>query len=321
MTNKKIPILSTRKDVLNTQLPSTFLWHGDVENFLDSLPEVPLFDLVITSPPYNIGKPYEQKQELHNYLKWQKNIIGKIVSRLKPTGSLCWQVGNFVEKRKGENSSTILPLDIVFYEIFHKLELKLRNRVIWHFGHGLHCKHRFSGRYEIVLWFTKTDNYTFNLDNVRIEPKYPGKKHFKGPKSGEYSCNPKGKNPEDLWTFTNRDLTTWDQSIWDIPNVKSNHVEKTEHPCQFPVALVDRFVLSLTNPGELVFDPFAGVGSAGVASLINGRRFGGCELEEKYIKIAKNRLELAIKGEAKYRPFEKPIYDHTKSNLSKRVNR
>ena len=319
MINQNIIISKNKKDILNQNLPSSLLWHGDVENFLDILPEYPLFDLVITSPPYNIGKPYEQKQKLNTYLKWQKRIIQKIVIRLKPTGSLCWQVGNFLEKRKGGRSSTILPLDIVFYEMFRELDLKLRNRIIWHFGHGLHCRYRFSGRYEMVLWFTKTDNYTFNLDDVRIEPKYPGKRHFKGPNAGEYSCNPKWKNPEDVWTFNDKDLTIWDQAIWDIPNVKSNHIEKTEHPCQFPIALIDRFVLALTNPGELVFDPFAGVSSAGVAALLNSRRFWGCELEEKYINTAKDRLELAVKGHVKYRPFEKPIYDHTKSKLSRRL--
>lgn len=318
MSNQNITILRKENDFLHQNLPSSLLWHGDVEKFLDILPEYPLFDLVITSPPYNIGKPYEQKQNLNVYREWQKRVIQKIVLRLKPTGSLCWQVGNFLEKKKGGRSSTILPLDIVFYEMFRELDLKLRNRIIWHFGHGLHCKYRFSGRYEMVLWFTKTDNYTFNLDDVRIEPKYPGKRHFKGPNTGEYSCNPKGKNPEDVWALNVKDLTIWDKAIWNIPNVKSNHIEKTEHPCQFPIALVDRFVLALTNPGDLVFDPFAGVGSSGVAALMNGRRFWGCELEEKYINVAKDRLELANTGQVKYRPFEKPIYDHTKSKLSRR---
>lgn len=318
MSNQNITVLRKEKDIIYQNLQSSLLWHGDVEKFLDILPEYPLFDLVITSPPYNIGKPYEQKQELNAYLEWQKRIIKKIVIRLRPTGSLCWQVGNFVEKRKGGRSSTILPLDIAFYEMFRELALKLRNRIIWHFGHGLHCRYRFSGRYEMVLWFTKTDNYTFNLDDVRIEPKYPGKRHFKGPNTGEYSCNPKGKNPEDVWALNDKNLTIWDKAIWNIPNVKSNHIEKTEHPCQFPIALVDRFVLALTNPGELVFDPFAGVGTSGVAALMNGRRFWGCELEETYINAAKDRLELANTGQVKYRPFEKPIYDHTKSKLSRR---
>jgi len=293
------------KNSNHINLPDTYIWHGDVEKFLDWLPDRPIFDLVFTSPPYNIGKAYEHRKKLDDYLQWQNGIIRKISRRLKPKGSICWQAGNFVEKGKSK-FATILPLDIVFFDMFKKEGLQLRNRIIWRFGHGLHCKYRFSGRYEVVLWYTKSDEYIFNLDNVRIDAKYPGKKHFKGPNVGQYSCHPKGKNPED---------------VWDIPNVKSNHVEKTIHPCQFPVALVERFVLALTNPGYLVFDPFAGVGSTGVAAIMHKRKFWGCELETKYIDIAKERFKDAERGPAKYRPLDKPIYDHTKSNLSKRPSR
>ncbi len=298
-----VPILKPKGPIAPTTLPDTFLWHGDVEAFLDALPAEPIFDLAFTSPPYNIGKGYEEYQAPEDYLAWQRRIIGKIVQRLKPTGSICWQVGNFLEKRKGGRSSTILPLDIMFHEFFREAGVQLRNRIVWHFGHGLNCTYRFSGRYEVVMWYTKTDRYTFDLDAVRMPQKYPGKRHFKGPNVGKLSGNPKGKNPED---------------VWNIPNVKSNHVEKTEHPCQFPVALVDRFVLALTKAGQLVFDPFSGVASAGVAALIHGRRFWGCELDARYLEIGKKRLEEAREGHARYRPFEKPIYDHRKSNLSKR---
>jgi adenine-specific DNA-methyltransferase len=302
-------------------LPSPLLWHGDTETFLDALPEREVFDLVITSPPYNIGKPYEQPIELDAYLAWQERLLEKTLLRLKKSGSICWQVGNFVQKGSTGKESEILPLDILFFERFRRHRLKLRNRVIWHFGHGLHCKHRFSGRYEVVLWFSKSDDYYFDLDAVRVKPKYPGKKHFKGPRAGEYSCNPKGKNPEDVWVMDEDALTAWDLPVWDVPNVKSNHVEKTFHPCQFPVALVDRFVLSLTPSGGLVFDPFAGVASAGVASLLHGRRFWGCEIEGEYVKEGVKRLDSALSGNTIYRPFEKPIFDHTSSPLSKEPER
>jgi adenine-specific DNA-methyltransferase len=268
----------------------------DVEEFLQSLPLTPVFDLIVTSPPYNIGKIYEKKSSLKNYLQWQKRIINELVPRLKDTGSICWQVGNFVDN--GE----IIPLDIEFAPIFREYKLKMRNRIIWYFGHGLHNKHRFSGRYETILWYTKTDDYVFNLDDVRIPSKYPGKKHFKGPKTGQYSSNPLGKNPED---------------VWNIPNVKSNHPEKTIHPCQFPVGLIERLILATTNKGDLIFDPFAGVASAGVAAAIHKRRFIGCEIDKNYAEIGASRIQDALNGEAKYRPHDRPLYDHTKSNLSK----
>lgn len=256
------------KPIICKSLPDILMWQGDVEDFLDRLPETPIFDLVFTSPPYNIGKPYEEKREIEAYLEWQKKIIQKIVIRLKSTGSICWQVGNFVEKRKGGRSSTILPLDIVFHRIFEDLNLQLRNRIIWHFGHGLHCSYRFSGRYEVVIWYTKSDVYTFNLDAVRIDSKYPGKKHFKGPNKGKYSGNPNGKNPSDVWEIILKD---WENEIWNIPNVKANHVEKTEHPCQYPIELVERCLLALTNVGDWVLDPFAGVSPSGVISAIHNR--------------------------------------------------
>ena len=258
----------------------------DVEAFLDSLPEEPIFDLVVTSPPYNLGKEYEKKIALEKYIEWQERIIRKIYVRLKDTGSICWQVGNYVD------NGAIIPLDIEFAPIFRELNMQLRNRIIWHFGQGLHSKKRFSGRYEVVLWYTKSDKYTFNLDPVRIPAKYPGKRHFKGPHKGELSGNPLGKNPED---------------VWEIPNVKSNHIEKTAHPCQFPVGLIERLVLSMTNEGELVFDPFAGVASAGVAAIVHNRTFWGCEVVDEYVEISRERLQKSIEGTVKYRPFDQPI--------------
>lgn len=267
---------------------SCVLYPKDVEKFLKSLPREPIFDLIVTSPPYNIGKAYEKKTSLENYLEWQKRIIDELIPRLKDSGSICWQVGNFVDN--GE----IIPLDIEFAPIFKEHKLKMRNRIIWHFGHGLHNKRRFSGRYETVLWYTKTDDYVFNLDAVRIPPKYPGKKYFKGPKAGQYSSNPLGKNPDDVWN--DNDIP---DDVWNIPNVKSNHPEKTNHPCQFPVGLIERLILATTNKGALIFDPFAGVASAGVAAAIHERRFIGCEIDKGYAEIGKSRIQDALDGKAK----------------------
>lgn len=273
------------------------MWNGKAEELLALLPREGLFDLIVTSPPYNIGKEYEKKGALSQYLSWQSRVIDELVPRLKPTGSLCWQVGNYVDRGQ------IIPLDFEFAPIFKSHGLQLRNRIIWHFGHGLHGKRRFSGRHEVVLWYTKSDHYKFNLDAVRVASKYPGKKHFKGPNAGKLSGNPLGKNPEDVWA---------------IPNVKSNHPEKTIHPCQFPVGLIERLVLALTDTGELVFDPFAGVGSAGVAAAIHGRRFWGAEISAPYTNVAIQRMQDALSGQLIYRPHHKPVYDHTQSNLSKR---
>lgn len=257
------------------------------------------FDLTITSPPYNVGKSYETKTSIEKYLETQEVIIREIVRTLSDKGNLCWQVGNYVDK--GE----VFPLDIYYYQIFKKLGLKLRNRIIWHFGHGLHASNRFSGRYETILWFSKTDDYIFNLDNVRIPSKYPGKLHFKGEKKGLPSGNPLGKNPSDIWEIIAND---WETAMWNIPNVKSNHPEKTEHPCQFPIELVERCVLSLTDEKSWVLDPFAGVGSTVIAAIKNNRNAMGIEKEYEYCKIANQRVIDFNEGKLKIRPINKPIH-------------
>lgn len=263
------------------------------------------FDLIITSPPYNIGKSYEIKTSIEAYLQTQESIIKELIRVLSDQGSICWQVGNYVNK--GE----VFPLDLYYYQIFKKYGLKLRNRIIWHFGHGLHASNRFSGRYETILWFTKTDDYVFNLDDVRTPSKYPGKRHFKGPNKGKLSGNPKGKNPSDIWEITVND---WENELWNIPNVKSNHPEKTEHPCQYPVELVERCVLALTNKNSWVLDPFSGVGSAVIAAIKNGRNAVGIDKEKKYCSLANQRIEDLKEGRLKLRPINKPIHKPSKND-------
>lgn len=258
---------------------------GDCLNVLKKIDDCK-FDLIITSPPYNIGKSYETKTSIEKYLETQEEIINELVRTLSDKGNLCWQVGNYIDK--GE----VFPLDIYYYQIFKKHGLKLRNRIIWHFGHGLHASNRFSGRYETILWFSKTDDYIFNLDNVRVPSKYPGKRHFKGPKKGQVSGNPLGKNPSDIWEIIEQD---WERAMRDIPNVKSNHPEKVDHPCQFPIELVERCVLALTEEKSWVLDPFAGVGSSVIAAIKNDRNAVGIERDETYCNIARQRIaELGV---------------------------
>lgn len=244
--------------------------------------------LIVTSPPYNIGKRYERRVSLDEYLCGQEALVAECARIVAPSGSICWQVGNHVD------AGEVVPLDVVLYPLFKRAGLKLRNRIVWHFEHGLHCSKRLSGRHETILWFTKSDDYTFRLDEIRVPAKYPNKRHFKGPRQGQLSCNPLGKNPGDVWT---------------IPNVKNNHVEKTLHPCQFPVELVERLVLALTSPGDLVLDPFMGVGSTIVAALKHGRRAAGCDVVAEYVEIARARVEQQERGLLRTRPMDRPIYN------------
>ncbi len=261
---------------------------ADNLDFMRYLPDESM-KLIVTSPPYNIGKAYERRTALDNYLSSQAQTISECVRLLHPRGSICWQIGNYVTAN-GE----IIPLDIPLYPVFKSHGLHLRNRIVWHFEHGLHCTNRLSGRYETILWFTKGDDYTFNLDAIRVPSKYPGKKYFKGPKVGQLSCNPLGKNPGDVWI---------------IPNVKSNHVEKTIHPCQFPVELIERLVLALTDERENVLDPYMGVGSAVIAALMHQRAGYGCDTVSEYVEIARDRIAELRDGSLQTRPMGKPVYD------------
>ena len=274
------------------------IWNGDALDLLRDLPDGSV-KLIITSPPYNLGKAYETKISFDDYLKSFDEIAKELIRVLADDGSMCWQVGNYVEK--GE----VIPLDIAFYGMFKSLGLKLRNRIVWRFGHGLHASRRFSGRYETILWFSKTDDYLFNLDDVRIPSKYPGKRHFKGEKKGMPSGNPLGKNPSDVWDIVAQD---WESEIWDIPNVKANHPEKTDHPCQYPVELVQRCVLALTNEGDVVLDPFGGVGTVILASDLLERRGVMADLDSDYCEAAERRVEALRNGTLSVRPIGKPVF-------------
>lgn len=248
------------------------IYNADCREILPLL-EPGSIDLVLTSPPYNIGKEYERRIDGASYLNFQSEVIENAVSLVTQDGSICWQVGNMVNK--GE----IVPIEYMLWPVFSRHGLHLRNRIIWTFGHGLHSTRRLSGRHEAALWFTKSDTYTFNLDDVRVPSLYPNKRHYKGPKKGELSGNPLGKNPGD---------------VWSIPNVKHNHPEKTDHPCQFPEAFVERLILALTNPRDIVLDMFSGSGTTLAVARSLGRRAIGIELEEKYCEIAVKRLQQQV---------------------------
>jgi len=272
--------------------PDAYMACEDNLSFMQALPNG-CAKLIVTSPPYNIGKSYEKVRPLDHYVEGQARVIKECVRLLNDRGSICWQVGNHVQD--GE----VFPLDVMLYPVFKQLGLKLRNRIVWHFEHGLHCSKRLSGRHETILWFTKNDDYTFNLDPIRVPAKYPDKKHFKGPKAGELSGNPLGKNPGDVWV---------------IPNVKANHCEKTIHPCQFPVELVERLVLAMTDERDSVFDPYMGVGSAVVAAVKNKRLGYGCDVVQEYVDIAWQRVGELRDGTLRTRPMGKPVYDPSLPN-------
>lgn len=267
---------------------------------VDGVAQVPdeSIDLVFTSPPYFTGKAYDRSTLVDHFLQGITVLQEKLYPKVKVGGSLCWQVGSHVR------NAVTTPLDFLIHQVCQTFPtLKLRNRVIWTFEHGAHARKRLSGRYETVLWYTKGDTYSFSLDPIRIPQKYPGKKHYKGPNRGELSGNPLGKNPGDVWA---------------IPNVKAHHVEKTAHPCQFPVALVTRFIRALTPVGGSVLDPYAGSATTAIAALETGRRFLCIEFDDRYFNIAADRITNWYSGEKHVREDSPSLPPNPRSAVAKR---
>lgn len=258
-------------------------------------------DLMVSSPPYGIGKEYEDRLSIESYTEWATLIVKKIGKTVRDGGVVCWQVGNYVE---GDGS--IMPLDVLFIPLFVSEGFRLINRIIWRFGHGLHAKKKLSGRYETLLCFVKGKSaWTFNLDEVRQPSKYPAKRSYKGAKKGQISSNPLGCNPSDVWDIL---ACEWETGIMDIPQVKNNHIEKTTHPCQFPIELAERCVLLFSNPGDTVIDPFSGSGTVGVAATFHERKTILIESDANYVMISKERVEMAKNGTLRSRALGKPIH-------------
>jgi adenine-specific DNA-methyltransferase len=274
-------------------LAESAIVQGDALALLDRVPDESV-KLILTSPPYNIGKSYERGMfsSLDQYSEWMRELVEKLMKKVRPDGSICWQVGNHVA------DGALTPLDMLFFPMFAEHGCKLRNRIVWTFNFGLHAQRRFSGRYETLLWFSRSDNYTFNLDPIRVEQLYPGKRHSKskGDRAGRPSGNPEGKNPSDFWTF-DPDGAFVTTPVWDIPNVKANHLEKAGHPCQFPSELADRCVLAMSNEGDVILDPFVGTGTSVICAEGRGRIGVGFELDNAHADMAEQRLKKFRNGE------------------------
>ena len=271
-------------------LPLDTIVLGDALATLTQLPTCSV-DLVVSSPPYNLGKEYETKRALDVYLHEQSTILRECARVLKATGSIFWQVGAFADR------GTLIPLDIRIFPILESYGLIPRNRIVWVRQHGVHARNKFSCRHETLLWFTKSDSYLFNLDPIRVPQKYPNKTAWKGDNKGELTCNPLGKNPGDIWLFR---------------NVKHNHEEQTIHPCQFPEDLVARVVLATTNEGGIVLDPYMGSGTVAVVARNLARHYFGTEIEPKYHAVALRRLSGRPGAHGRF-PNLKSLRDHVDS--------
>lgn len=249
--------------------PGTMIYQMDCVEALKRLPEN-LIDLTVTSPPYNIGKEYETMTAVDSYVSWCKKWIDGIGRVSKDQSAFWLNLGYFAFPEKAK----CLPIS---YLLWDKVPFFFLQEIVWNYAAGVAARNYFSPRNEKFLWYVKDqNNYTFNLDAVR-DPnvKYPNQK-----KNGKLKCNPLGKNPTDVWEF---------------PKVTSgaqrSSAERTAHPAQFPIAVIDRIVRACSNQGDVILDPFMGSGTTAEVALSTGRFVIGFELEKKYIDIIAKRLE------------------------------
>ena len=230
----------------------------------------PVFDLTVTSPPYNIGKEYEKVMPITRYVNWCKIWMSLIYKTTKKNGSFWLNVGYTKIKNEGK----AVPLA---YLLWNKNKFYMIQELIWHYGAGVAMRKSLSPRNEKVLWFVKNPhNYVFNLNSIRNpHVKYPNQK-----KHGRLKVNPNGKNPSD---------------VWYIPKVtsgkKRSSAERTKHPAQTPIELFKRLILASSNKNDLVLDPFVGSGTACVAANRLGRKSIGIDKNKDYLDMAINRIK------------------------------
>ncbi len=240
---------------------------GDCLQYMKNMKDESV-DLIVTSPPYNIGKEYEKIMPLQEYVQWCETWLNELFRVSKPNGILWLNLGYVSVDNKGK----AIPLPYILWD---KIPFYIMQEIVWHYGAGVACKNSFSPRNEKWLFCVKNKNkYTFHLDKVRVPTKYPNQK-----KNGKLKCNPNGKNPSD---------------VWDIPKVTSgknrSSKEREKHPAQFPEAIINRILKCCSNENDVVFDPFLGSGTTcAVANKLN-RNFIGIELRDSYFDIAKERL-------------------------------
>jgi len=212
-------------------------------------------DLVVADPPYNLGKEYGNGSDSllrDDYLKFTKAWLSQAIRVLKPTGSLYVFMGfRFI-------SHLFLLLDEEF-------RLSFNSWICWNYTQGIGRTRGFSPRHDDILFFTKSDRFTFNLDNVRVPQKYYRSRN-----------NMRGANPGDVWEYS---------------HVHYCQGNRTEHPTQKPEGLIERIVLASSNENDLVVDPFAGSGTTLRVCQQLDRQSIGIELSSEYLSLTESRLK------------------------------
>tara|TARA_R110000751_G_scaffold41857_1_gene97776 strand:- start:160 stop:987 length:828 start_codon:yes stop_codon:yes gene_type:complete len=243
-------------------------------------------DLVITSPPYADMKKYVDGSEgipVKQYVLWLMDHVREIERVLKPTGSFILNINDKVSNKFR---------DPYVYELIYKITdsttLKLYERLFWNKGKGLSHPKRFGDKIEYLFWFAKTENFTFNIDEMRVPYSESSLKRFKKPIKKRYNRtegddkveykdwgpNPKGALPSTLINIGS-----------ESKRISDNHI------AVYPESLVDYFIKGATNEGDLVLDPFMGSGTTGVSAKKLKRGWIGFDNIEEYVNFANKRID------------------------------
>ncbi len=236
--------------------------------------------LVVADPPYNIGKNYgngSDVKQFDDYMKFTRIWLNHIYKLLKPDGTLYVFMGyKFVS---------------YLYGILDKeLGMFFNSWITWHYTQGMGKTKGFSPRHDDILMFTKSKDFVFNIDDIRVPQKYYRKRN-----------NMKGANPGDVWQFS---------------HIHYSHPNRQNHPTQKPEGLIERIVRASSNEGDIVLDPFAGSGTTLRVCQQLGRKGVGIEINSEYVTLCKNRLQKKFVGFDSVDPRMKRVpFDQPKLNL------
>ncbi|MFH1971795.1 MAG: site-specific DNA-methyltransferase [Patescibacteria group bacterium] len=254
----------------------TRIINGDCREELKKL-EAKSIQLAVTSPPYNLKKEYGIYVDNVHIDDWKdliRETLKEVYRVLANNGSFFLNVSPIPDKKTKE----IIPLDSIVWELAKETGFFLRNKIIWHFNNMQNCTNRLSGRWEAILWFVKDlDNYVFNLEDIKIPVITQNDKRF--------DANA-GRNPTDVWFF-NR-----------VNNMTKKKLSITEHPCIYPVDMIERIIRMSSNEGDWILDPFLGSGTTSIVAEKLKRNSIGIDVNKKYCDMTKRRLvnELRLKN-------------------------
>jgi len=239
------------------KIKTNYLKTIDAIKGMKSLPDGSI-DLIVTDPPYNLKKDYGNSidhKEWDEYEKFTKDWLDECCRLLKESGSIYIFMGvKYISS---------------LFKLMEDRGLLFNGWIVWHYTQGMGRKKGFSPRHEDILYFTKSKNFTFNLDSVRIPQKYYRKRN-----------NMEGANPGDVWQFS---------------HVHYSHPDRQKHPTQKPTAIIERIIKASSNKNDIILDPFIGSGTTCVVAKALNREWIGFDLNPEYIKMSSDRIKLEYK--------------------------